>query len=295
MARPQYRYRKQPRRRIKFSSIMVALLLITAIAYPFWSASTLNVDERVVQIAGLHPNLKNMRIVFVSDIHEGIFFPQARVKNLISKINSLSPDIVIFGGDYAENSDGAVRFFKTAPQVHARLGVFGVVGDRDRTEPESNFSLLVAEMTNYGCIPLTNNIASVKVGQTYVHVIGADDYKNGTPDITAAAGQVSRDDFVIFAGHSPDLLTLALDARSKENSNHWFDLALFGHTHGGQVTIFGRPVFPGFMPEIGAKYLSGWREENRAHVLVSNGVGTSIFPIRLFAAPQIHHITLKAR
>ncbi len=41
--------------------------------------------------------------------------------------------------------------------------------------------------------------------------------------------------------------------------------------------------------------MSGWLEENRAAVLVSNGVGTSVAPLRLMATPQIHLITLKAR
>jgi len=41
--------------------------------------------------------------------------------------------------------------------------------------------------------------------------------------------------------------------------------------------------------------MSGWLEENRAAVLVSNGVGTSGAPVRLFARPQIHLITLKSR
>ena len=36
-------------------------------------------------------------------------------------------------------------------------------------------------------------------------------------------------------------------------------------------------------------------EESRAAVLVSNGVGTSGAPVRLFAPPQVHLITLKAR
>lgn len=295
MPRYPLKYRKPPRRRISFSRVLTFLALLAMIAYPFWEASRLTVEERPVQVANLHPNLKGMRIVFVSDIHQGPFFSQSRVVNLINTINGLSPDLVLLGGDYAQDSDGAIQFFRDAPAIQARLGVFGVVGNHDRTEPESNFSQLVAEMTKYGCLPLTNNVARVKAGQAYAYIAGVDDFYNGFPDVAGVAAQVSREDFVIFVGHSPDLLSAAFAAKSRENDNHWFDLALFGHTHGGQVALFGQPLIPNLRPEIGLRYLSGWREENRASILISNGVGTSNFPVRLFAVPQIHLITLRSK
>ena len=55
-----------------------------------------------------------------------------------------------------------------------------------------------------------------------------------------------------------------------------------------------RGGFP-LLPEVGNRYMSGWLEESRAAILVSNGVGTSGAPVRLFAPPQIHLITLKSR
>ena len=40
--------------------------------------------------------------------------------------------------------------------------------------------------------------------------------------------------------------------------------------------------------------LSGWFTENRVNLLVSRGVGTSVFPARLFCPPQIHLIEVTA-
>lgn len=271
------------------------LVLVGLIAYPFWQATQLYVEQKTVQVVGLPANLKNLKIVFASDIHQGAFFSQGRVNNLVKTINSLSPDIVILGGDYAEGSASAISFFQNAPTIQARLGVFGVVGNHDRTEPESNFSLLVAAMKSFGCLPLTNNVARIKVGETYVNIAGVDDYYNGFPDVKGVAAEVKKDDFVIFVGHTPDLLPAALAAVGSDGDNHWFDLALFGHTHGGQITLFGRPLISKLTPEVGTRYLNGWKEVNRASILISNGVGTSNFPARLFAPPQIHLITLKSK
>jgi len=274
----------------------MSLLFIGILVYPFFEASLLTVDQRTVEVPGLASNLRNLKIVFASDIHQGPFFSQDRVNQLISKINSLSADIVILGGDYACDSAGAIAFFRNAPRIQARLGVFGVVGNHDRTIPEDNLSLLMAEMTNYGCTPLVNSVHQVRVGQAYVYVVGVDDYDNGFPDVKGVAAQVRKDDFVIFAGHNPNLWAAVNNAKSMDGSPQWVNLALFGHTHGGQVTVFGMPLLPGYDPQlVGRRYLSGWREENRASILVSNGVGTSVLPIRLFAPSQIHLITLKAK
>lgn len=295
MARYQYKYRPPQRRKFPMLAVMFILALVMLIVYPFLEARQLSVDEHTVTVSNLPTNLKNLKIVFVSDIHQNRWFSQMRVNDLIKMVNNLSADIIILGGDYADDSDGAIDFFYNAPKLHARLGVFAIMGNHDRTVPESNLNVLIAQMKNYGCIPLVNEVSRVKVGQTYVTIAGVDDYYNGYPEVAKVAAQVSQDDFVIFAGHTPDLMPDMLTARSSDGDNHWFDLALFGHTHGGQVTFFGKSIFKNLSPEIGSRYLTGWFEENRAAVLVSNGVGTSVLPVRFFAKPQIHSITLKAR
>lgn len=295
MARYQYKYRRPQRRHFRLRWLVVALALAVMIAYPFLEARMLTVDERTLYVQGLPANLKNIKIAFASDIHQCAWFSQERVNSVIQTINGLNTDIIVLGGDYATDSDSAIAFFQSAPPLQARLGVFGVVGNHDRTAPESNLSRLVAEMKNYGCLPLVNAVSRVKVGQTYLYIAGVDDFYNGFPDVADVAAQVNKDDFVIFAGHSPDLIPAMLTARSADGDSHWFDLALFGHTHGGQVNLFGYTPFGNLRTEAGSRYRSGWREENRAAILVSNGVGTSVAPIRLFAVPQVHLITLKAK
>ena len=295
MARYQYRHRKPQRRKLRFSRILTFLVLLLLLAYPFWEATHITVAKRTVLVPSLAPNLKNMEIAYVTDIHQGMFFSQARVNQLINQINALGADIVILGGDYAENPAGAIAFFQNAPRIQARLGVYGVLGANDRSESEEDLNLLVGEMKTYGCIPLVNNVTRVKAGQTYVHIAGADDFTNGMPDIQDMASQVKQSDFVVFVAHDPDLLIPAFSAKSSDGDTHWFDLALFGQTHGGQITVFGRPLLPGFAPSSGLRYLTGWREENRAGILISNGIGTSVIPMRLFAQPQIHLMTLKAK
>ncbi|NBC01413.1 MAG: hypothetical protein GVY15_11225 [Bacteroidetes bacterium] len=59
---------------------------------------------------------------------------------------------------------------------------------------------------------------------------------------------------------------------------------LSGHTHGGQVQVLGwAPVRP---PGSG-RYVSGWYKESEPHLFVSRGIGTSVFPVRLGASPEL--------
>ena len=293
LPRYEYRYRKPRRRRPRLSRVLLVLLLVLALIYPFFEAYHLTVDRRTITIAGLHQNLRGLRIVYVSDIHTGTRYPQWRVNELVKTINSQSADVVLLGGDYAEDSSGALAFFNNLPKIQARLGVFAVLGEHDRTEPESNLSMIIKAMDAAGVTPLVNSVSRIKVGQTYLYLSGVDDYQGGNPDVSAVAKQLRQEDFVIFLAHNPDQLPDAIKASGADGDSHWFDLALFGHTHGGQLTLLGLPLLPSYIPDLGERYLRGWLEENRAHILISNGVGTSLFPVRLFAPPQLHVITLK--
>lgn len=295
MPRYEYKYRRPQRRRIKVQAVLIVLAVLALAAYPFVEAGMLTIEQHTLYVTGLPANLKNIKIAFASDFHRCAWFGQRRVEDVCTTLNNLSADIIILGGDYATDSDSAVEFFRNVPNLHARLGVFAIPGNHDRTQPESNFKRLTDEMKGAGITPLINAVSRVKVGQNYIYIAGVDDYYNGYPDVKGVAAQVAEEDFVIFAGHTPDLLPDAQKAQDRNGDGHWFDLALFGHTHGGQINLFGYTPFKNTSEDLSARYISGWLEENRAGILISNGVGTSVLPVRLFAQPQVHLITLKAR
>ena len=70
----------------------------------------------------------------------------------------------------------------------------------------------------------------------------------------------------------------------------WIDAAFTGHTHGGGIAVGGIPLFNPLGRD--ERYQSGWHLENSAKVLISNGVGNDLLPLRLNASPEAHLITL---
>ena len=292
MPRYQYKHRRPPRRQIRFWHIFLALVLVGMIAYPFMEAAQTNVREYTTDIADLPSNLRNLEIVFLTDIHQNTKRGLPRTEAIIKTVNSLGPDLVLFGGDYAADVEGAIAFFETLPLIQARLGAYGVLGTHDRGETAEEITRLMQAMVDAGVTPLVNEVATIRVGKANLYVAGIDDMDWGDPDVAAVAGQVSTDDVVILLAHNPDLLSEAVRAVDKDGKTHWFDLALFGHTHGGQIKLLGKPLLSGFSPQ-NPRYLSGWITENRAEILISNGLGTATVPMRLFAPPEIHLIRLR--
>jgi uncharacterized protein len=71
------------------------------------------------------------------------------------------------------------------------------------------------------------------------------------------------------------------------------DFVLSGHTHGGQINIFG---FRPFLPNGSGKYVKGWYNNN-PKMYVSKGIGTSVLPARLGARAEmaIFYVNNKGR
>lgn len=269
--------------------ILTVLLLLALLAWPFVEPYMLQVETTVLRSADLPAALGQLRIVYLSDIHKGGTFGDGRMTSLIARVNALNADLVLLGGDYAQDSASAVEFFRTMPRIHSRYGVFAVVGNHDRTLPESNLNQLKAAMQAAGVTPLVNAVQRVRIGTTEICLAGLDDVNNGHPDLKGVAAQTRQEDYVIFLCHSPEIIPQALNAVDGRGQMRWFDLGLFGHTHGGQVALFGGLIRD---EQVDARYASGWVHQNRADLLTSRGVGTSVLPIRLLCRPQLHLITI---
>ena len=284
--------KEQPRKR-RFgclSRLITFALLLFIIAYPFLETRMLETDVKSLTSADLPADVKQLRVVYLSDIHAGFHFSQAQVEGLFQRVNAMNPDLVLLGGDYAVDSESAIAFFRNLPRISTRYGVYAVMGNHDRTVPESNLTHLRSAMYNAGVTPLVNEVASIRIGLSNIYIAGIDDVNNGWPDLKAVTSQIRQEDFVIFLSHSPEIIQEALLASDKNGRRgNWFDLGLFGHTHGGQIALLGQ--FLG-ISKVEGRYEQGWLRENRSDILVSRGVGTSVLPIRFLRRPQIHQITI---
>ena len=109
-----YRGRHEHRSRFGcLARIITFLVLVVMLIYPFAEPFMLEVENVTLTSGDLPADIGQLRIVYLSDIHQGAFFSQSRVDSLVKRINALNADLVLLGGDYAEDSDGAVAFFRS--------------------------------------------------------------------------------------------------------------------------------------------------------------------------------------
>ena len=257
------------------------------IFYPLYEAAQLNLVEELYWSPRVPAGFDGFRLVYLSDIHYGPLFGEDRVRDLVQQVNKLHADVVILGGDYAVNSDGAVEFFRLHPGFQAKTAVLAVMGNHDRMLPEENFEKLLTAMREDGATPLVNDGILLERRGSRMAFVSCDDFYCGDCDLKKTAALSKRADFTVFLPHMPDVLPETY----KMHGSLFYQLALCGHTHGGQVAVMGHAVKSSSM--YGSRYLSGWYHENGADILVTNGVGVSGLPVRLGAKPQLHLITMK--
>lgn len=285
MTHPKKKRANPPSRLGRFLALLPAGCVLL---YPLYLATRLDLVQHTYTTPSLPAVFDGLKIVYVSDIHYGTFFKKERLDQLVEKVNALDADIILLGGDYAEDSRGALEFWQMKPDFRAKTATLCVFGNHDRTLPEENFLPIQDAMKAAGVIPLVNDVYVLEKDGHTLAFAGPDDYYNGYPDLEKLARLTRSADFTVFLPHTPDILPQAYQLPD----GAFYQLALCGHTHGGQVAFFG--YAPKSSSDYGNRYRSGWYHEEGTDILVSNGVGTSDLPVRLGVQPQYHLITLQA-
>ena len=164
----------------------------------------------------------------------------------------------------------------------------GVVGDEVQLAGAQELGTYVSKQKNLAkLIPVMNDIYMIKRDGKQIAFASTDDWYLGKPALKKIAHQCVNADFTIFFPHNPDILPETYSMPG----GPFYQLAICGHTHGGQVSVRGHAIKSSSV--YGDRFLSGWYHEQGADILVSNGVGTSGLPVRLGARPQIHLLTMK--
>jgi hypothetical protein len=160
-------------------------------------------------------------------------------------------------------------------------GVFGVLGNHDRwCHPTACDDAFAA-----AGIPLLENAhRSLRRGEASLVVAGVADYLTGRPEKPAfhrTPGTVG-----ILLCHNPDFVSELLD-----NDGLEFDLALCGHTHGGQIRVPGLGALITNIAD--QRFVAGLAPVKGGFVYTSRGIGVVEIPYRIACAPEATVITLR--
>lgn len=228
------------------------------------------------------PGAKALKIVFASDFHAGATTDERVLRAACDAIDALAPDVLLLGGDFvsvrANDIDALAPLLAT---IRAPLGKFGVFGNHDL---RANRPVVAEALRQAGVRILVNETVRLPAPHDDVTIIGFDDPIRGSPNGALLAGV---DGVRVLLMHAPDGLLAAGDEE--------FDLALCGHTHGGQIVMPGGAI--PYLPhgELSRSYPGGsyrMGAEDRRTLIVSRGVGCSTVPVRMLCGAEVHLITL---
>jgi predicted MPP superfamily phosphohydrolase len=222
-----------------------------------------------------------LRIAFASDFHAGPTTDPAIFALLFEQIEREQPDVLLLGGDFVSgHANNFAAMAAGLARCHRPLGKFAVMGNHDLWTDDR---LLRAMLEEAGAQVLVNRSAILAAPFDTVSLCGMDDPWTGKPDaaLTFAGATETR----ILMIHSPDGLLFARRTP--------FDVALAGHTHGGQVALpGGRPIIVPDGPLCRQYCYGRFQVEDNGVLLVSRGIGCSTLPIRINAHPELVICTL---
>ncbi|UCI08565.1 metallophosphoesterase [Mesorhizobium sp. B1-1-8] len=248
-----------------------------------------------------------LRIVALADIHAcRPWMTPERIASLAAEANALQPDLIVLLGDYTAGTKlvtGWVRVAEWAEALSglkAPLGVLSILGNHDwwtdifaqRAEAGPTQSRKALE--HVGIPVLENDVVRLEKDGHGFWIAGLADQLallpnkakgrhgfQGLDDLDGTLAKVKGSDPIILLAHEPDIFPKV----------PWrVSLTLSGHTHGGQVRLFGySPVVPS---DYGNRFAYGHVVENDRNLIVSGGLGFSIVPVRFGVRPEILQIDL---
>ncbi len=240
--------------------------------------------DRVVNYDFTHRDVpeafEGFRIAFISDLHYKSLFKEQGLNSLVNLLIAQKADVLLMGGDYQEGCEYVEPLFAALSRVKTPMGTYGVMGNNDYERCHDD---IVCTMEHYGMRVLEHKVDTLRKDGQQILIAGVrnpfDLARNGVSPSLA----LSPKDFVILLVHTPDYIEDVSIANT--------DLALAGHTHGGQVRIFGvAPILPS---HYGNRFVTGLAYNSaKIPLIVTNGIGTSQVPIRIGAPAEIVVITL---
>lgn len=246
----------------------------------------LQVSEHVFRIPRARPDATPLRVAYVSDFHAGPTVHPKLMAGVLAALQTMDADLLLLGGDFISFHARYVnQLIDGLERIEAPLGKYAVLGNHDLLGDDQ---YIVRRLSDAGVTTLVN--ANVRLPAPFddIWICGLDDWDEGEPDAERAFRGVDGTSIVL--AHQPDAL-LTIGDRP-------FDIAFFGHVHGGQFLRDDRRPIIRHRGPVSKLYMHGGvfhAGANDAPVLVSRGIGTSTLPARRHADPEVHCCTLASR
>lgn len=239
----------------------------------------------------------NARLAVIADLH-GFSYGKDNAR-LLAKIREASPDVILIAGDLIVTAqpktyDRARRFVTALTEI---APVFYSYGNHESRSALDDFDFLEYQkaLEESGVTFLNNAFSTENVRGNELSIYGLEiplkSYRKWTHNtipehfLEKSLGACPLDRFTILLAHNPMFA---------DDYFAWgADLTLSGHTHGGLIRLPG--IGSLIAPELTLfpKYDGGHYQNADQHLIVSKGLGTHTFHIRVLDRAELVVVDLR--
>ncbi len=262
--------------RRKFIKRILLLGTGFALVDAFW-IERFFIETKEFFLGNASPKSSNIRVIQISDLH--LQRVNYQLKRLAKQLNKLNPHLILISGDAVDKAENLSVLNSFLELIDNKIKKVAILGNWEYWG-KINLQQLNTIYSNHNCKLLINETTQFSINNKTIAITGVDDFVGGKANIEMALKNYLPCNHHIILNHCPlysDVITKYL------TNNITADCILSGHTHGGQINIWG---FIPFLPAGSGSYVKGWYN-TKPKMYVSKGIGTSIFPARFGARAEI--------
>lgn len=272
--------------------LIAAALLSLFTVFNYLNASRINPTDFNVKYLDLTDDripksFDGCTILFISDIEYGNFFNKERLAEFAKTLETLQPDIMIFGGDmfdtiYAPLTEDVELLIQTLSIIAAPYGKFAILGDFDQISEQR--AALVRKVLNDAEFELLDaNPLTIHYGSgDHINLVGIN-YQDEISDLSGRFSTIDSGLFTLTVVHGAEFAkNLPLQVST---------VTLSGHSHHSQINL------PFFINHEKYKHTGklgvGRFSLSNTLLYVSRGIGTTSSDYRFFCDPELMYFRIK--
>lgn len=248
-----------------------------------------NLNKRDIQIRNLEitipkgeSKLDELNVVMASDIHLSPIDGEKLLTEIVDKMNSLNPDIILLAGDIVDDKASVLderNIGESFRKLKSKYGVYSINGNHEFI---NGVDSCVRYAEKFGIKFLRDSYLLI---DSSFYVIGRED--SAMPQFSGKQRK-SLDEIVkTISTNHPKILLDHTPFKLEQAEQNKIDLQLSGHTHHGQmwpVNLITKMIY---------EVSWGYKIKGNTHYYVSCGAGTWGPPVRTGSSSEIVNIKIK--
>ena len=276
---------------VKWTALLKILLFTFFVIFVairvYLDTTKIKISEYEIPIKDLPPELEKLNLVLTADLQVDKYTPEQKIVNFKLYIEELKPDLLFFAGDLVTSGTYYIdQGIGVLCDTEAGIARIACVGDHDIWSDAGRIAKGI-ENCGWEFLDDQHKVLTFKdkkilvTGVSYVY-----SKRISPPRLEELLESAPKADLKILLVHQPSKMVIAFAAK------YGYHVLLAGHTHGGQIIFrpFGFTVTPTQMEN---KIFSGIFKKDDMSVIVTNGIGVSLVPLRFRAQGEIVQFKLK--